>query len=254
MSNQTFNRSEIQDILRKASEIQTQKELYADKDGLTREELIELAKEVGIDKDSLLQAIQQKDIPDFDNIFNWLKGTSGIQDIQLMEGEVTDENWDNIIRKVRSSVSGVGEASKQGNSFEWIQRFKEIGFRHISFIPENGRTKVQYVYKWTGLKFITGFFSFRFVFAIAVLALENSALPKAISILISIAVGGAGSFLNRFYLKPYFERKRKTMLRVMDEIRTELKKLSEPGITIQDPEVYQSDETDSTNPRERISS
>ncbi len=254
MPNQTFNRSEIQDILKKASAIQTQKELYGNKEGLTQQELVELAKEVGIDKDSLLQAIQQRGVPDFDNVFNWLKGTASVQDIQFMEGEVTDENWDSIIRKVRSSISGVGEASKQGNSFEWVQRFKDIGFRHISFTPENGRTKVQYVYKWTGLKFITGFFSFMFVFAITVLALDNSALPEAISILISIAVGGAGSFLNRLYLKPYFERKRKTMLRVMDEIRAELKTRSEPNITLEDPEVYQPDGSDSTNQKARINS
>jgi hypothetical protein len=36
MSKQLFNKKEISDILKKASEIQTQKDLYGDKDGLTK--------------------------------------------------------------------------------------------------------------------------------------------------------------------------------------------------------------------------
>lgn len=242
-NNHIYTQKEISKILSKASEIQQRKDLYGDKDGLTEKELVELAAEVGIDKDSLLEALENVKLPNVTNEFNWLKGTVTVQDIQLMDGEVTDENWDQIIREIRRTTGGVGESSKHGNSFEWMQRFKEIGFRHISFTPEKGKTKVQYAYKWTGLKFMTGFFSFMFAFAIAVLTLENSTLPEALSIPISLAVGGIGSFLNRLYLKPYFERKKATMYRVMDGIRAELKKQSGSRIIIEDQKLYDSEDS-----------
>lgn len=243
MAEQLFSKKEISDILKKASEIQTQKDLYGDKEGLTQKELVALAKEVGIDQDSLMQAINQKDIPAINNEFNWFKGTSSVQEIQIFDGEVTSENWDKLIREIRRTTGGVGETHIQGNSFEWMQRFKDVGTRHISLTPENGKTKVQYVYNWRGIKFMSGFFSAMFFFAfIYVGFLDNSALPERLSILFALLSGGAGWYLNRLFLKPQFERKKKTMHRVLDGLRKELSKSDTNSIIIEESDVYNTDE------------
>lgn len=236
MSKQIFNKKEISEILKKASEIQTQKELYGDKEGLNKEELVALAKEVGIDQDSLLQAITQKDIPTFDNKFNWLKGTDSVQEIQIFDGEVNQKNWDQVIREIRRTTGGIGETNIQGNTFEWMQRFKEIGTRHISLTSEHGKTKVQYVFKWTGLKFMSGFFSAMFLFAFVFVSLEGSGIAERLATLFAFLAGGAGWYLNRLFLKPQFERKKKTMHRVMDGLKNELAKtiVSKPSIELEE--------------------
>lgn len=241
MSGHLFSKKEISEILKKASEIQTQKDLYGDKEGLTENELIALANEVGIEKDSLLEAIQQNDVPEFENKFDWVKGTVTVQDVRLVDGEVNKENWDRIIREIRRTTGGIGETNIQGNTFEWMQRFKDIGTRHISLTTEHGKTKVQYVFKWTGLKFISGFFSFMAVFAIVFLSLEDYGIADRLVALISLGAGGLGSYLNRLYLKPQFERKKKTMHRVMEGIQKELMKSSSPAISIEESDVYESE-------------
>ena len=96
----------------------------------------------------LVKPLLKKTSSKLDNKFNWLKGTSAIHDIQLIEGEITNENWEEVEREVRRSLHAIGESNKQGTSFEWQQHFKDIGFRHISFTPENGYTRVEYVHKW----------------------------------------------------------------------------------------------------------
>ena len=222
MSEQLFNKKEISEILKKASEIQTQKDLYGDKEGLNTEELVALAKEVGIDKASLLQAINQKNVPVFENKFNWLKGTDSVQEIQIFDGEVNQANWDQVIREIRRTTGGIGETNVQGNTFEWMQRFKEIGTRHISLTSENGKTKVQYVFKWSGLKFMSGFFSAMFLFAFVYVSLDGSGIAERLAMLFSFLAGGAGWYLNRLFLKPQFEKKKKTMHRVMDGLKAEL--------------------------------
>ncbi len=238
MSNQVFSKQEISDILKKASEIQTQKDLYGDKEGLSKEELIALAKEVGIDQESLLQAINQKDIPVIENEFNWVKGTVSVQDIQVFDGEVNKDNWDQVIREIRRTTGGIGETNIQGNTFEWMQRFKEIGTRHISLTSEHGKTRVQYVYKWNGLKFMTGFFGAMFMFAFIFISLDGSGLSERLAALFSFLAGGFGWYLNRLFLKPQFERNKKTMKRVIDGLKKELSKSSSPSITIEDSDVY----------------
>ncbi len=247
MTGQVFNKKEISEILKKASEIQTQKDLYGDKEGLTKEELVALAKEVGIDQDSLLQAINQKNIPVFENKFNWLKGTDSVQEIQIFDGEVTQKNWDQIIREIRRSTGGIGETNVQGNTYEWMQRFKEIGTRHISLTSENGKTKVQYVFKWAGLKFMSGFFSAMFLFAFVYVSLDGSGLADRLAMLFSFIAGGVGWYLNRLFLKPQFEKKKKTMHRVLDGLKIELAKTvsTSPNIVIEE-DAY--NEESSSNP------
>ena len=160
MSEITFNKKEISQILRKASEIQTNKELYGDRDGLTSEELINLAAEVGIDETSVLEAIEGRDIEKFNNHFSWWKGTTKIQTIELVDGEISPEIWDDIIREIRRVVGGIGKDMHTRTSFEWEQRMKDIGYRHISLTPQNGKTRIQYVYNWRGIRFISAFFGF----------------------------------------------------------------------------------------------
>lgn len=80
-NNRTFSKEEISKILAKASKIQAGKDLYGDQPGLTEEELVHIAEEVGIDRDSLLEAIQSPDMPELDSTFNWITASHKIQDV-----------------------------------------------------------------------------------------------------------------------------------------------------------------------------
>ena len=70
MSDNIYSKSEISKILKTASEIQTRKDLYGNKDGLDEHELIELAKEVGIDRESLLEALDKHNQPEFNTSYS----------------------------------------------------------------------------------------------------------------------------------------------------------------------------------------
>ena len=211
MSEPLFDKSEIRQILKKASEIQTQKDLYGDKDGLTRSELEVLAKEVGIDADSLNKAILTKDSQPISTTFNWLSGTSKVQEVAVVEGEVTEDNWDEIIREIRKVVGGIGKDSVQRNTFEWEQRLKEIGYRHISLTPKDGQTTIQYVYSWKGIRFMSNLFGFMIPSMFAAGSLADSGYPLIAYLLVGGLAGLAGVFATRLFLKPYFEKQKKLM-------------------------------------------
>lgn len=222
-----FTKNEISEILKKASEIQAKKDLYGDKEGLTKQELIQLASEVGIDKESLLEAIEHKNIQQTDNTFNWIRGTASLKNIELVEGEITDEQWDVIIREIRSVIGGIGRDSNTRTSYEWEQRLKDIGYRHISLTPQNGKTRIQYAYKWSGIKFISMFIAFMAGFTITAVSFDGSAIPLPLSLIIAFIVGSAATFLNRLLLKPYFEKQKK----LMDDLFVALRKKLKPSST-----------------------
>lgn len=220
---QLFSKKEISKILRKASEIQTQKELYGEKNGLSREELIHLAAEVGIEESSLLQALEQQYNEPFENTFNWVKGTTKIQSSELVNGEITDKKWNQIIQQIRRITGGVGKDDRKENSYEWSQRMNDIGYRHISFTQQQGKTHIQYVYKWSGIKYISAFVGFLASFVLTFLALEDAGIAKALAVSAAGLAGVAGSFLNRFFLKSFFERQKQIMEATIQSVSTIIK-------------------------------
>lgn len=244
--NRTFSKEEISKILARASKIQTRKDLYGDEQGLTEEELLHVAEEVGIDRDSLMEAIQSSDVPELDSSFNWLIASSKIQDIHIIKGEITEEMWEEIVQEIRRVTGGIGKLNKVGKSFEWEQRLKEIGYKHISLTPENGTTKIQFVSNWRGLKVLSSFLSFLAGVAITGIFLDGTNFADIVYFLLPL-LGGIGAMgVGRLYLKHYFE-KQKSMFR--DIIRSAAKVLNperKSEITI--------DENESTSEQSSIKS
>src|SRR5690554_2551020 len=147
------NRKEISTILAKASEIQL-KHPREDETGLTEAELIHIATEAGINKDALQQALVSFENDDAEKKFSWLKGTSKIQKTSTINSDFTEDDWMNIVQEIRRITGGIGKIDKVGASYEWEQRRRDIGYKHISLTPKNGKTKIQYVYNWSGLRII----------------------------------------------------------------------------------------------------
>ncbi len=241
-NNHSFSRKEITKILSKASEIQKQKDLYGDKDGLTEQELMELAEEVGIDKSSLLEAMQTFDEPGLDEKFSWLRGNSKIQALTQLDNEINEANWTKIVQEIRKETGGIGALIRNGSSFEWEQRRKEIGYKHISLIPENGKTNIQIVNSWKGIKFISTFFACMIGFMMTAVALDGSSIAEFALI---IAPLGAllGLIPSRLFLNIYFKKQKRQVENLITRIRRVLKtKSPEHSIRIEDEDIYTNQE------------
>ena len=246
-SDHFYSRKEISKILSKASEIQKQKDLYGEKDGLTEQEILDLADEVGIDKASLMEAMRTFDEPELDQNFKWFNITSKIQEVAY--GDMSSELWDDVIHEIRKVTGGIGKASQTGKSFEWEQRRKEFGYKHISFTPENGKTKIQYVHNWTSLKisllFIFGFFGF----ISALLLSKGMGLPKSTAAMYAPFGGLITLTGGLVYLKYHFGREKRRLKNMINAISRKINSSPNQQITIEDEDVYstQEDTTRSKN-------
>lgn len=249
-----FSKKEISKILTKASEIQTQKDLYGDRDGLTEQEIIELANEVGIDEASLFEAIHTFDGPEFDQEFKWTKATSKIQDVAYVDGKIAPELWEEVVHEIRKVTGGIGKSAQVGKSFEWEQR-KEIGYKHISLTPQKEKTKIQYVHNWTSMKipflFLPAFLGFVFV----LIALKGIGIPKNTAVLYA-PLGSLVAFTGGvMFMKYYFNREKERLKNMIGAISKRLTSSKSPTITIEDEEVYANqNEASKSNSETRTSS
>lgn len=236
--NHIYSKKEISKILTKASEIQTQKDLYGDRDGLTEQEILDLANEVGIDKASLLEAMHSFDEPELDQNFKWSNITSKIQEVAYVNGEMSPELWDDVIHEIRKVTGGIGKSSQTGKSFEWEQRRREFGYKHISLTPEKGKTKIQYVHNWTSLKipllFISGFLGSVFL----LVALKGIGFPKTTAAMYA-PIGGLVAFTGGLtFLKYHFTKEKRRLKNMINAISRKITSSTSPTITIEDEEVY----------------
>lgn len=245
--NHIYSKKEISKILTKASEIQTQKDLYGDRDGLTEQEILDLANEVGIDKASLLEAMHSFDEPELDQNFKWSNITSKIQEVAYVNGEMSPDLWDDVIHEIRKVTGGIGKSSQTGKSFEWEQRRKEFGYKHISLTPEKGKTKIQYVHNWTSLKipllFISGFLGSVFL----LITLKGLGFPKTAAAMYA-PIGGLVAFTGGLtFLKYHFTKEKRRLKSMINAISIKITSSTAPAITIEDEEVYSNQENTSNS-------
>lgn len=221
-----FSKKEISTILAKASEIQTQKDIYGDKEGLSKKELIGIAKEVGVDENSILEALQSIQNPESNAPFNWLRGTSKVQTITTIDRELTSDDWEEIILEIRRVTGGIGKTSEMGKSFEWEQNIKDIGYKHLSLSPKDGKTKIQFVSSWSGVKFIVSFFSFLIPFMITAISQDGSSNTILFSSILAMLGGLTGLGASRVFLKLYFDNQKERANSLISVISTKFKNTS----------------------------
>lgn len=227
-----FSKDEVSKILSNAARIQAKKDLYNDGQGLTEQELLRVAEEAGINQASVKEAIQSKDFREMHSSFNWLAGSSNIQGVKQIDAEVADENWEEVAHEIRRITGGIGKLNHISKSFEWEQRIKEIGYKHFSFTPQNGSTKVQYVFNWSGLKGLATFLPTFLGMIFTMVALDEKGF-SGLSYIILLLLGGTSGFsLGCLFLKAYFERQKSLLKKILAAIGKPLSSYKSSSITI----------------------
>ncbi len=236
-----FSKGEIGKILNEASRIQTQKDLGDEQQGLNKEELIQVAKELGIEPESLLEAIANKKY-ELDQEFSWLKGTAELQLVTAVDGELREEQWEEVIRSFRSLTGKIGTARKTGNSFEWGTKADDAGHLHVSLKPQEGKTSVQMISSWGPLKLISNVVS---VMAGVVLCLIvfKEIYWKEIALMIAPLGGLLGFTLNRFFLKSFFDKQKRRFHSMLKSVSKSIGKEHTPSIHIDEQEEANERET-----------
>ena len=235
----TYSKKEISRILTKASEIQTAKDLYGDQEGLTEEELIHVAEEVGISKEALIEAIDSVDQPTLDEqAYNLIKGTSRIQNISSVKGEFTDNQWEELVLEIRKITGGIGKIHKTGRTYEWEQRKSDFGYKHFSLTPKDGQTRIQMVSSWGPFKMLTGFLSFFLFFVVTLVAVKEISY-KQMALMIAPFAGLGGFAMSRFFLKSYYQKQKRQLAKLNQTLSAKIRSFrSEGSIGIEHQQVY----------------
>lgn len=246
---QRFNRDEVSKILKRAVELEHDRNSIDDSDGLTLQELQQVSKEVGIDPKYIQQALRELQTPTKSLTSDILGGPFKHHILETAPGILTEEEWEEIVSEIRRIHGGIGKTTKLGNTFEWEQRKQEVGYIQISLSPKKDHTKIQLNSNYR--YYASMIYTFASIFGVMFLLIlfketEFSRTTQAI-----LTILGATGILTtaRFYLSSWMKKKRMAYDKLINRFREMLssahKTEKSPTIAIPDDRDQQLSETDS---------
>ena len=133
-----------------------------------------------------------------------------------------------------------------GSAFEWEQRRRELGYKHISLTPENGKTTVQMVSHWSRIKVMATAFPILGTLILFILFSKSLGYEPNVGVLLPFA-GLFGFGISRVILKSYFNKQKNQLKQIFQSIGKKLGKstVSEPQISLENGFEELKDDTDS---------
>ena len=240
--NKVFSSEEIGKILNEATQIQHDQDTSS-KDGLTKSEIIQLAKESGISEQAILHAIHNAEQPAIDTDFTSFIKSGKIVDISSIPVQATLEDWDEIAHMLHTSTGHIGSVKKDEQSFQWFQGIGLSVFS-VSLEGREHKTRIQVMANLFGVKTLINIG----VLLISILGLF--AFGAATSgefrdgIFFGINLGILSWFLlRRVVLKSYFEKQKQKVKELANSVSKILGREKTSLITIE--EEYERDSSSS---------
>ncbi len=135
-----FSEKEISRVLKRATELQ-EAEGPTETTDFSMEELQQIAAEVGIDPRHLAVAVAELEQDD-DARFHWLGAPTSFELERIVEGEVSEEQWQEMVLVIRQAFDLVGGAGRVGRSFEWTHDSKDQQAQ-VTVTSQGGQTKIR---------------------------------------------------------------------------------------------------------------
>lgn len=209
-SDKIFSKKEISQILTKASEIQMTDDTLSDqKEGISKEDLIQIGKEVGISPNVIEQAITSLKNTSHTK-FNWLIGSSELQTKILIDHVVDDLQLDQLFPELNAYTGQKGNIEKVGKGYDWEQTENGLkNIRRITVVPKDKRTKIIHYVNWNDFRGLgLGLSAFFGALALA-LILRSFGIPKSTYLILSTLGALVGYFSFMVGLKFYFNKQKK---------------------------------------------
>lgn len=258
MNNDKYDRKEIGRILKIASQLDQQGEQK--EEGLSREELRKLAVEVGIDPNHIDTAIQKMREGAFEPVpKTFMEENFSYRDAAFIDGNITDEIWEDVVTEIRRINGGIGRTNKLGSTYEWEQRKKNVGYLQVSITPKNKRSRIRISANYQSYANVLGFIGGIVGFTSLSVVASSLALPQGAGLLVAGLGALAGWGTTRLYLKSWMHHKRERLQFITRRLTDLFQDQKKPAISEDhsgnqiefDPSTEKAEEPDDTARRLR---
>ncbi len=142
-----YTKKEVGEILKKAADNSSKSDSELS-DGLTIEELQQIASETGIDPEQIARAAAEIDVEVDNQAPTFWGGPFSFNSQVLAEGEITDAQWEEMLISIRAFFKSNGEVTARKSVFEWSSPWGTTNSAQVTALKDQGKTKISV--SWNG--------------------------------------------------------------------------------------------------------
>tara|TARA_R110002096_G_scaffold303080_10_gene498087 strand:+ start:2157 stop:2975 length:819 start_codon:yes stop_codon:yes gene_type:complete len=141
-----YTKKEVGEILKKAADNSSKDDSNLS-DGLTIEELQQIASETGIDPEQIARAAAEIDVEVGKQAPTFWGGPFSFNSQVLAEGEITDAQWEEMLISIREFFQSNGEVATRKSVFEWSSPWGTTNSAQVTALKDHGKTKISVSWK-----------------------------------------------------------------------------------------------------------
>jgi hypothetical protein len=226
-----YSEPEIRDILQRAAKMQDEATARPTS-GLSADELEHIGEEVGIDPRFIREALaaraaQDTPLSEHNEASRAFWGAPASLEIErVVEGEVTEDEWTEIVARLRRTYGGPGRQERLGRAFEWSHTLPNTTDKlHVSLSPKDGQTRIRFALPNQNAIGGFGAVGFAFAFFGGLIALPLAeVVPEFFALLSGVVAVASVVMLTRYAIAKHFARRE----RIAGEVLRDLEDLIEP--------------------------
>lgn len=221
-----YGEREIGAILRRAAELQATHDgaAAAARTGATLVDLEQAAADVGIEARFVRAAAVEHEGRTPDSV-----PASLVELRREIQGEVTDETWDEIVAELRRTFGDPGTISRSGCSYEWHWS-GDLCIAHVTVRPRNGHSEIEIlspVRNVVAMSWIMTGIGGLFALLVSLVPLAKHGHAPAPVLLAIAAAIIAATFLGTPWLAGWLNRDRRKLRRLLDRVASQAEQAME---------------------------
>lgn len=219
-----YNEKQVAAIIKRASELQNASadasSSLANWRGLTVSEIEQVASELGIQSNYIMEALNEFEHNEDRTVVPWLSGAHHSQEMErFIPGELTETVWEEIIAEVHAIYDKAGAADKQGARYEWVWREGKNSLL-MRAVPLQGKFRLQTVAHYGNTVeetwIVAGVITLLSWLLVALPVGET--LPDWIRVLLVVFVFGGGYWITRTALASWYRREHEKMKKLFSRV------------------------------------
>lgn len=235
----TYTEKELRALIQRATELHENASDGAERN-LSLEEIEHIAAELGLPREHLRRAaLELQNQPESSKTFSLFGAPFNVDETRVVDGELTEEDWEHIVLELRRFTGRTGRISEVGRAREWTHFVGEseegISFTrtHVTVRPRDGQTSIEIRKRFAGAAiaaYLATFFFSTFLTFITIEAMDGlglSFLANA-AILGSVVLGALG--VVRGTLGAWSRRQKDKLKRLTNRLDQMLARSSAPTL------------------------
>lgn len=229
-----YSEKEIGLLIKRATELHEKVSEHPDH-GLSLEEIEHIAREIGIEPEYLQTAAKELEIEmDIANDSYLWGGPFVFNQKRIVEGTVNEEQWGDIVQKLRRMTGSAGKTSTIGQTREWMRSIDIFERTHVSLNSRENQTAIEVRKNFRGGALMAYLVGLIFSVSAAGIFLDGSGLSDLMH---AIVIGGSsfgGILAVRAALVSWSRRQKHKFNKLIDWLQETVSTI-EPAETSEEP-------------------